>query len=92
MDSKPAASHSPQHIVIDDYGYVLPEERIALFPLDQRDASRLLLYKAGSLGHTSFRNIGDFLPENTLLIFNDTRVIHARLYFTLPNGSRLEIL
>lgn len=87
-----SASGSPRAISIEDYDYDLPEGRIARFPLEQRDASRLLLYRHGQAGHTIFRNIAEHLPAGALLVFNDTRVIHARLYFTLPNGSTLEIL
>jgi S-adenosylmethionine:tRNA ribosyltransferase-isomerase len=83
---------SPQAINIDDYTYDLPEHRIAKFPLEERDASKLLLYKQGDISHTEFRDLPEQLPEGSLLLFNDTKVIHARLYFTLPNGKRLEIL
>ena len=82
----------PQEININDFSYELPEHRIAKFPLEQRDASKLLVYKDGNLNHTVFRNLPEQLPTGSLLLFNDTKVIHARLYFTLPNGKRLEIL
>ncbi|HQU60976.1 MAG TPA: S-adenosylmethionine:tRNA ribosyltransferase-isomerase [Saprospiraceae bacterium] len=65
---------------------------MARFPLEQRDASKLLLYKGGQLGHTGFRELHHHLPEGALLLFNDTKVIHARLHFELPNGAALEIL
>ena len=90
--SAKSAPGSPKAISIEDYDYALPEERIAGFPLEERDASQLLLYRAGKLGHTVFRNITEHLPAGALLVFNDTRVIHARLHFTLPNGALLEIL
>jgi S-adenosylmethionine:tRNA ribosyltransferase-isomerase len=83
---------SPKDISIQDYDYELPEERIARFPLEVRDASKLLVCKNGVITHTPFRQITEVLPPRALLLFNDTKVIHARLYFTLPNGSRLEIL
>ncbi|MCB0588731.1 MAG: S-adenosylmethionine:tRNA ribosyltransferase-isomerase, partial [Phaeodactylibacter sp.] len=83
---------SPRAIRIEDYDYGLPEERIAQFPLEQRDASKLLLYRGGQISHTHFRKIAGYLPEGALLVFNDTKVIHARLHFSLPNGSPLEIL
>jgi S-adenosylmethionine:tRNA ribosyltransferase-isomerase len=79
-------------ISIKDYDYELPEERIARYPLADRDASKLLLYKGGKIQHTVFKNIHQELPPSSLLVFNNTRVIHARMYFELPNGSRLEIL
>lgn len=82
----------PQEIDINEYNYDLPEERIAKFPLEQRDASKLLIYKNGHLSHGVFRELPGLLPEQALLVFNNTRVIHARLHFTLPNGKPLEIL
>lgn len=82
----------PQDININEYDYELPDERIARFPLDTRDTSKLLLFKGGNISHATFRDIGQHLPGQSMLVFNDTKVIHARLYFTLPNGSRLEIL
>ncbi|MCO6489900.1 MAG: S-adenosylmethionine:tRNA ribosyltransferase-isomerase [Phaeodactylibacter sp.] len=87
--SRPA---SPRAISIDDYDYPLPEERIARFPLEERDASKLLTYRSGQVGHTTFRHIAGQLPAGALLVFNDTKVIHARLHFTLPNGAVIEIL
>lgn len=83
---------SPRAIRIEDYDYGLPEERIAQFPLEQRDASKLLLYRGGQITHTHFREIAGHLPKGALLVFNDTKVIHARLHFSLPNGAPLEIL
>ncbi len=79
-------------INIDAYRYDLPDERVAKYPLAQRDASKLLLYKKGNIEEKIFTDIIDELPANSLLVFNNTRVIHARLHFTLPNGRRLEIL
>lgn len=79
-------------INIDAYRYDLPDERVAKYPLAQRDASKLLLYKKGNIEERIFTDIIDELPANSLLVFNNTRVIHARLHFTLPNGRRLEIL
>jgi S-adenosylmethionine:tRNA ribosyltransferase-isomerase len=85
-------SHSPKDIRIEDYDYVLPEERIAKFPLEERDQSKLLLYQNGEVSHTVFRNLHEQLPEGTLLVFNDTKVIHARLHFFLENKTKIEIL
>ncbi|MCB9276559.1 MAG: S-adenosylmethionine:tRNA ribosyltransferase-isomerase [Lewinellaceae bacterium] len=87
-----AVPTSPRDIRIEEYAYELPEARIALFPLEQRDASKLLLYQGGSLGQAQFRELPQHLPPGTLLLFNDTRVIHARLRFELPGGAPLEIL
>ena len=85
-------SGEPRHISIDEFDYDLPEERIAKYPLAQRDASKLLVYRQGNIREQAFRHIDEELPAGSLLVFNNTRVIHARLYFTLPNGRRLEIL
>jgi len=82
---------NPQSIAIADYDYPLPDERIAKFPLERRDQSKLLLYRHGEIGESLFHNIGDYLPPDTLLLFNDTRVIHARLFFRKPTGSTIEV-
>lgn len=75
----------------EDYTYPLPEERIALYPLKERDASKLLVYDKGNITHAQFRNLAEYLPNNTLLVFNDTKVIHARLLFVKPTGAVIEI-
>ena len=85
-------THSPKDIRIEDYDYTLPEERIAKFPLEVRDQSKLLLYKKGEVTHTVFQHLHEQLPEGALLVFNDTKVIHARLYFFLENETKIEIL
>jgi S-adenosylmethionine:tRNA ribosyltransferase-isomerase len=82
----------PHHINIDDYDYPLPEERIARYPLAQRDASKQLIYRDGKITEQPFHRLSEQLPEESLLVFNNTRVIHARLRFALPNGRPLEIL
>lgn len=74
-----------------DFQYELPEDRIAKFPLAERDQSRLLVYKAGSIAHSTFRQLADFLPVNSTLYFNDTRVIPARLLFEKPTGGTIEV-
>lgn len=78
-------------IRIEDYNYDLPDERIAKYPLKERDASKLLLYRSGNLFSESFRNIADFLPEESLMVFNDTKVVPARLHFQRPTGAHIEI-
>lgn len=70
-----------RHIDIADYRYPLPEERIALYPSTERDASKLLVYRNGDIGESCFARLGDFLPANALLVMNDTKVVHARLVF-----------
>ncbi len=82
---------SPKTIRIDDYNYLLPEEKIALYPLPERDASKLLVYKHGQISETVFRTIADELPQQALLVFNDTKVIHARIVTHTPTGARIEI-
>lgn len=79
------------HIRIEDYNYDLPDERIAKYPLKERDASKLLLYRSGNVFSESFRNIADFLPEESLMVFNDTKVVPARLHFQRPTGAHIEI-
>ncbi len=82
----------PHDIDINQYDYKLPEDRIAKYPLPQRDTSNLLVFQAGEPRHESFRSLENELPSCSLLVFNNTRVIHARLKFTLPSGRPLEIL
>lgn len=83
--------NSPKNIAIADYDYPLPEERIAKFPLEQRDRSKLLVYNKNGISDTQFFHLPELLPENTLLVFNNTKVIHARLFFRKPTGSTIEI-
>ena len=82
----------PKSIDINEYTYELPEHRIAKFPLKERDQSKLLVYRGGQTETHTFLDLPALLPGNSLLVFNNTKVIHARLYFNLPNGKRLEIL
>ncbi len=78
-------------IFIDEFDYPLPDERIAKFPLPLRDASKLLVYKNGNISQSKFSNIAGFLPENALLVYNNTRVIQARLVFHKETGARVEV-
>ena len=80
-----------KHITIDDYDYPLPEERIAKYPLTERDASNLLVLKDNQIQKSQFRYLGDFLPKDALLVFNETKVIRARLQFHKSTGSRIEV-
>lgn len=82
---------NPQEIQIADFTYELPDDRIAQYPLPERDMAKLLVYRKGAIRSALFRNLAEELPAGALLVFNDTRVIHARLHFTLPNGKLLEI-
>ena len=78
-------------ISIEAYDYPLPEECIAKYPLAERDASKLLVLKNNEIQESQFRHIGNFLPKDALLIFNETKVIRARLQFHKVTGSRIEI-
>ena len=81
----------PKNIKISDYEYKLPENRIAKYPLPERDYSKLLIYKKGEVSEARFFEIQNYLPRKSLLVFNNTRVIHARLAFTKQTGARIEI-
>lgn len=80
-----------KHIHIKDYNYSLPDERIAKFPLAQRDHSKLLLYKHGEVSEDVFYNIPNHLPEGALMVFNNTKVIQARLHFRKSTGALIEV-
>lgn len=83
--------NSPKHITIDTYDYPLPDNRIAKFPLERRDQSKLLFYHNGTIQESQFFHIPELLPAETLLVFNNTKVIHARLFFQKPTGSVIEV-
>jgi S-adenosylmethionine:tRNA ribosyltransferase-isomerase len=78
-------------INISDYFYELPEGKIAKYPLPERDQSKLLVWREGEISSTVFAGIDHFLPGNSLLVSNNTRVIHARFLFIRPTGARIEI-
>lgn len=78
-------------IRIEDYNYYLPDERIAKYPLEDRAASKLLVYRDENVSESIFRNIPDYLPENALMVFNDTKVVPARLHFQRSTGAHIEI-
>ena len=79
------------NIHIEDYNYNLPDERIAKYPLDRRDTSKLLVCKDGKIKDDTFCNLSDHLPDNSLMIFNNTKVIQARLHFQKTTGAQIEI-
>ena len=81
----------PQDIRIDEYDYPLPDERIAKYPLARRDASKLLLYKNGQISESTFCHLPELLPDDSLLVCNNTRVIQARLHFRKETGALIEI-
>jgi S-adenosylmethionine:tRNA ribosyltransferase-isomerase len=81
----------PKNISIIEYTYTLPEDRIAKFPLQERDQSKLLIYKNEKITESIYKNIAEQLPVNSLLIFNKTKVVHARILFQKPGGGSIEI-
>ena len=80
-----------KHIKIEDYNYPLPDERIAKFPISRRDQSKLLIYNKGSISQDVFYHLPNYLPSDTLLVFNNTRVIQARLHFRKMTGALIEV-
>ena len=78
-------------IRIEDYNYPLPDERIAKYPLAERDSSKLLRYIDGKIDEFVFRQIPELLPSDAVMVFNDTKVVPARLHFVSPTGARIEI-
>lgn len=81
----------PKHIRINEFNYPLPDERIAKFPLPVRDQSKLLLYRHGEVTEDIFTSLPDYLPANSLMIFNNTKVIQARLHFHKETGALIEV-
>lgn len=80
-----------KHIKINDYNYVLPEARIAKFPVARRDKSKLLVYRNGDISEDIFCNISEYLPSGALMVFNNTKVIQARMHFRKDTGALIEI-
>ncbi|MDQ4141117.1 MAG: S-adenosylmethionine:tRNA ribosyltransferase-isomerase [Bacteroidota bacterium] len=84
-------TENPKDLTIQDFRYHLPEAAVAQYPLANRDESKLLVYRQGNISDHIFRDIPDLLPSNSLLVFNDTKVVQARLLFTKPTGGTIEI-
>ena len=82
---------NPRHIHISDYNYPLPDERIAKFPLAQRDHSKLLVFENGDISEDIFYNITGHLPKGALMVFNNTKVIQARMHFRKETGALIEV-
>ncbi|AUD05672.1 S-adenosylmethionine:tRNA ribosyltransferase-isomerase [Spirosoma pollinicola] len=78
-------------LLLSQFQYELPDDRIARFPLAQRDASKLLVYQHGQISHLQFSDLPGLLPQNSFLVFNNTKVIPARLYFTKTTGAIIEL-
>jgi S-adenosylmethionine:tRNA ribosyltransferase-isomerase len=81
----------PRELKIADYTYELPDDRIAKYPLKERDASKLLIYKEGQISEDNYHQLDKHLPEGTLLVFNQTKVVHARLLFQKATGGTIEV-
>ena len=82
---------NPKHIHISEYNYPLPDERIAKFPLPVRDQSKLLVYRHGEVTEDTFTSLPEYLPKGSLMIFNNTKVIQARLHFRKETGALIEV-
>lgn len=85
------SNYSPKTILISDFSYSLPEEKIAKYPLKERDASKLCVYKNGKITESIYKYLADFIPESSLLVFNNTRVVEARMHFYTENGAPIEL-
>ena len=81
----------PRHIHISEYSYPLPDERIAKFPLPTRDQSKLLIYRRGEISEDVFTSLPEYLLQGSLMIFNNTKVIQARLHFRKETGALIEV-
>jgi len=84
-------SADPKRLKIKDYSYTLPEDRIAKYPLPDRSGSKLLCYQQGLIRDYNFTSLPDLLPADSLLVFNNTKVVQARLFFQRPSGSIIEV-
>lgn len=80
-----------KHIRIADYDYPLPDSRIAKYPLKERDHSKLLVYRGGAMSDDIFYNITHYLPHDSLMVFNNTKVIQARMHFRKETGALIEV-
>ena len=78
-------------IKIRDFNYDLPDERIAKFPVGRRDSSKLLIYNKGNISEDVFHNISDYIPSGSLMVFNNTKVIMARIHFRKETGADIEV-
>ncbi|KAF0235974.1 MAG: S-adenosylmethioninetRNA [Prolixibacteraceae bacterium] len=82
---------SYKNIRISDFDYDLPGSKIARYPLAERDKSKLLIWQNGQISESVFKNCAEIIPENAQLIFNNTRVIHARIFFRKKTGTKIEV-
>lgn len=86
-----AQKTSPENLEIKNFEYELPDDRIARFPLEKRDDSKLLLFQNHTIAEDRFTNLADHLPPGSLLVFNQAKVVHARLHFQKSTGGKIEI-
>src|SRR5690606_38301139 len=82
----------PKQVQIENYHYDLHDSKIAKYPLEERDSSKLLVYNKGKITEGIYKNVDQYIPNNDLLIFNNTKIIQARLHFNTSKGSKIEIL
>ncbi|NDW18430.1 S-adenosylmethionine:tRNA ribosyltransferase-isomerase [Dysgonomonas sp. 216] len=83
--------YNPQQLHINDFDYNLPDDRIAKYPLSKRDESKLLVYRNDTIGEDVFSSVTSYIPSGSLMIFNNTKVIQARMFFRKPTGAQIEI-
>ena len=81
----------PKNISISEYNYPLPDERIAKFPVEKRDHSKLLIYNKGEVGEDMFYHLPKYLPAGALMVFNNTKVIQARMHYRKSTGALIEV-
>lgn len=82
---------NPRSINIADFNYVLPEEKIAAYPLEERDSSKLLIWRDGKISEDLYRNISSYIPQGSTLVFNDTKVVESRILFKKETGGVIEV-
>jgi S-adenosylmethionine:tRNA ribosyltransferase-isomerase len=82
---------NPKNLSISDFNYDLPDEKIAKYPLEERDSSKLLIYKNGLIKESEYKHLAAEIPENSLLVFNNTKVVEARILFQKESGSTIEL-
>ncbi|MBX2905247.1 MAG: S-adenosylmethionine:tRNA ribosyltransferase-isomerase [Taibaiella sp.] len=81
----------PSELRIEDYTYALPDERVARYPLAERDSSKLLIYRNGQIADDTYKNISDHIPAGALMVFNQAKVVHARILFRKETGGVIEV-
>src|ERR1035438_14932 len=81
----------PKNIPSEDFSYILPNDRIAKYPLAERDQSKLLIYRMGNITENNYADLAANIPSNTMMIFNNSKVIEARIVFEKASGGQIEI-